>query len=159
MKLLLGQIIAISTLLIPATLLAEPAANKFGLAPGTEFSLIVKNREIITTDAFGKVTKPKTVPSGAPSLNKGAKVKFVVGKKGELTVPKTKGFVIKFLSASAGSIQYANIPTAKNPRSALGYVFQDGTTSQVTEATASFSTFNINGTKSTASVISYVFEK
>ena len=89
-----------------------PASKTFGdLRAGQKFTFTVQS--VISSQSFGnkkKATVP--VPDGIPAFKTGQRVKFVIGRKGELTGP---GFSIPLLGTSPSINSYAKLPDQSSP--------------------------------------------
>lgn len=95
----------IRTLLCAAVLLPLPALAKDygGLKPGDTFTLKVKKvTSTKKTGYFGQETKA-SVPGYVPKFRKGQKIRFKIGKKGQLTAKKLK---IDYAHSDNKAIEY-----------------------------------------------------
>lgn len=98
------------------------AGKRFGgFKAGEKFSLTVQS--VTSSQTIGKRTKDKSsIPEGIPKFKKGSTVKFVIGRKGELTGP---GISIAYIGASGKMNAYAKLPTYRTPSPNAASVFKD----------------------------------
>ncbi len=157
MKTLLAFIVVACGAIAPV--MAAPASKgpQFktygGFAPGKKFTFTITEMESNKSDLGGK-PKKCPVPKGIPKFAKGDKVKFTIGKKGELTGP---GFSIKFASDAGTANAYANKPSKSQPQADIGQVFKD-TNGKQTAAALNFFKVDVKGFSSTVYAVTYIFE-
>lgn len=158
MKQLLTKIIACAAILLPVTAGAttyEPFRAKTygGWEPGKTFEFRIASRTIAKGSLDGvKATK---VPKGIPSFKKGDKIKFVIGKKGQLTVPKK--FSLPF-NADGGTVnEYLIAPDEDRPQGDSGQVFKNSKDKPI-GGFLTFSKFVIDGFDSATYLVNYSFE-
>ncbi len=84
--------------------------NYGGLNPGKKFSFNVEEAIIAKASLTGS-KRIKTAPKGIPNYKEGNKVKFKIGKKGELIGP---GFKMKLLKGGVSAISNSYSSVAKN---------------------------------------------
>lgn len=133
---------------------AGPAGKLFGgFAPGKTFTFKVTERVSGKVEGT-KVTKNVPVPAGIPDYKKGQKVKFTIGKKGELTAP---GLSLPFKSDAGTANAYATLPTASNPRANVGQVFKT-TANKPVSAALTFFKVSIKGFTATTNTVVYTLE-
>lgn len=87
-----------------------PASKNFGgLKSGTKFTLTVQS--VSSAQTVGKKTKLKApVPEGIPKFKAKQKIKFTIGKNGELKGP---GLSIAYVGSSGSVNAYAKLPNYK----------------------------------------------
>lgn len=158
MKHLLAKAVACAAILLPLTAGAttyEPFQAKTygGWAPGKEFTFTIKSRTIAKGSLDGvKATK---VPKGIPSFKKGDKIKFVIGKKGQLTVPKK--FSLPFKADAGSANEYYIAPDADRPQGDIGQVFKTSKGKPI-GGFLTFSKFVYAGMDTATYLVNYSFE-
>ncbi|MEO7097927.1 MAG: hypothetical protein ABI162_01100 [Luteolibacter sp.] len=150
MKKLLFQAIVCCATLLP---LAQANAKTYGgWLPGKTFTFTVTER--VTAKTVGaKVTKNVAVPAGIPNFKKGAKVKFTIGAKGQLTAT---GMSLPFKEDATTANVYATLPTAANPRANVGQVYKNG--KKPTGVSLSFIKVTLSNFIPTTTTVVYVLE-
>jgi len=157
MKTLLAFIVVACGVIAPA--MAAPASKgpQFktygGFSPGKKFTFKVTELVSVKTDLGGK-PKKCPVPKGIPSFKKNQKVKFVIGKKGELTGPN---FSISYESDGITANAYVNKPTQKKPQGDIGEVFKTST-NKPTSAALNFFKVDVKGFSSVVYSVTYILE-
>ncbi len=159
MKHLLAKAVACAAILLPLTAGATthtPFHKKTygGWAPGKTFTFTIKTRVIAkgTLDGGTKISK---VPKGIPSFKKGDKVKFVIGKKGQLTVPKKFSLPFK---ADGGTVnEYIIVPDKDRPQGDIGQVYKNSKGKPI-GGFLTFSKFVYAGMDTATYVVNYSFE-
>lgn len=159
MKQLLVKAIACAAILLPITAGAttyEPFRAKTygGWEPGKTFTFTVKTRTIAKGSLDGG-TKIKKVPKGIPSFNKGETIKFVIGKKGQLTVPKK--FSLPFIADGGTVNEYAIVPSQDRPQGDVGQIYKNSKDKPI-GGFLTFSKFVIDGFDSATYLVNYSFE-
>ena len=110
MKQLLLQTIACCAILLP---FSQVEAKTFGeFKPGKAFTLTVDQVISVKTVGFTYNTKA-AIPAGVPKFKKGQKVKFKIGKKGQLTA---KGLSIPYKSDAGTSNTYFVVTTGTSSK-------------------------------------------
>jgi len=93
-------------------LTAGPIGRRLGgLSPKQNFTLTVEDRQSFETKGKNTV-QVFSIPAGIPDFKVGQKVKFTIGKKGQLQGP---GFSLLFEQGYRGYNQYLSEPTRGNP--------------------------------------------
>ena len=151
MKKLLFQAIVCCATLLP---LAQANAKTYGgWLPGKTFTFTVTER--ITAKTVGaKVTKNVAVPAGIPNFNKGAKVKFTIGAKGQLTAT---GMSLPFKTDAGTANAYATLPTASNPQANVGQVYKNSANKPL-GVSLSFFKVTISGFTPSTTTVVYTLE-
>jgi hypothetical protein len=158
MKQLLTKIIACAAILLPISAGAttyEPFRAKTygGWEPGKTFTFTVKTRTIAKGSLNG--VKTSKVPKGIPSFKKGDKIKFVIGKKGQLTVPKKFSLPFK---ADGGTVnEYYIAPDKDRPQGDIGQIYKNSKDKPL-GGFLTFSKFVYEGFNTTAYLVNYSFE-
>lgn len=158
MKHLLAKTVACAAILLPLTAGATthtPFHKKTygGWAPGKTFEFKITSRVIAKGSLDGvKTTK---VPHGIPSFKKGDKIKFVIGKKGQLTVPKK--FSMPFKADAGTANEYYIAPDKDRPQGDIGQVLKDSKGKPL-GGFLTFSKFVIDGFDSATYLVNYGFE-
>lgn len=99
---------------------AGPMGKTYGgFTSGKKVTLTVSNVDSTKLENF--VSKKSPVPAGIPKLKKGQKVKFVIGKKGELTFP---GISLAFDEDNGTSNAYVDLKS-KNFNANSADIFKD----------------------------------
>jgi hypothetical protein len=120
MKKLLLKAVAVCALLLP---LQTVDAKTFGtFKPKMTFTLEVTEKISGQVDLSGKVIKPGTV-DGVPNYKKGDKIKFKIGKKGQLTGPD--GLSLPFKQDAGTANVYFIPPSRDNPSGDIGQVYKN----------------------------------
>ena len=122
MKTFLLKLAVCSAVLLPLSQAeaAGPVSKLFGgFAPGKKFTLTVTKVECTKLENF--VSKKAAIPSGVTKFKKGQKVKFAIGKKGQLTAP---GINLSFVEDNGPSNNYID-RTNKNFNADEADVYKD----------------------------------
>ncbi len=128
--------------------------NYGGLNPGKKFSFKVEDA-ILAKAALTGTQKIKKAPKGIPNYKKGKKIKFKIGKNGELTGP---GFKMKLQKGGVSSISntYTSGINKKSPSTqpsvAIVYKNADG---KPTAVALNFYKVDIKGFKTTTYSVFY----
>ena len=159
MKHLLAKAVACAAILLPLTAGATthtPFHKKTygGWAPGKTFEFKITSRVIAkgSLDGGAKVSK---VPPGIPSFKKGDKIKFVIGKRGQLTVPKKFSMPFKIDGGTVN--EYYITPTQESPQGDIGQVYKNSKGKPL-GGFLTFSKFVIDGFDTTTYLVNYGFE-
>lgn len=120
MKQLLLKTIACAAVLLPFS--QAEAKTYGGFKPGKEFTFTVKEKISVKKGLTGAATKT-AVPSSVPNYNKGQKIKFKIGPKGQLTGPKNLSIPFKDDGGTANVYNYYK--TGKNPMTNTGTVYKN----------------------------------
>lgn len=151
MKQLLLQTIACCAVLLPFSQLE--AKTYGGFKPGKSFTM--KVTEKITAKNVGtKVVKNVPVPAGVPNYQKGQKVKFTIGAKGQLIA---KGMSIPFKSDGGSANVYNKTVTTGAPKSDTGEVFKSST-NKPTGVALMFNRTTVSMTGATVTTVTYTLE-
>ena len=144
MKTLITALILACGIALPATHLAAAPASKTtaqfakktygGFKPGKKFSFKV-TEVVATKQKLGGGPTKTSIPKGIPKFKKGKKVKFTIGKKGELKMP---GYSIKFEADGGTSNAYVNKPKGSAPQGDAAIVFKDSNGKPTTVALTFF---------------------
>lgn len=138
--------------------ISNAAAKTFGgFTPGKTFTLTVK--QVNSTQSIGyKISKKNVpIPSGIPKFNVGTKVKFEIGRNGQLT---SKGISLPFVSGGTGLNTYSILPTL-NLLSPNGGIVTKNSKNQVTGCALDFYKYRIPGTtinSLTVNQVTYILE-
>lgn len=119
-------IIALASLFpFTAAQAAGPVGKSYGnFEPETKFTLTVVKR--VTTRTQGRdVDKNVSIPKELPHFREGRKIRFTIGKRGQLTGP---GFSIDFKKGKAAANIYAEASTKTFSRGAAATVVKAGDT-------------------------------
>jgi hypothetical protein len=133
---------------------AEAATKNFGgFKPGKTFTFTV--REIVSIKAVGFAKPVKApIPAGVPKLKKGQKVKFTIGKKGELTA---KGISIPFKADGGSANVYSFIKTGASPATNTAQVFKTPA-GKPTNVALSFIRAKYAGFSTTTNTVTYTLK-
>ena len=134
---------------------AGGAASKTfgGFTAGQKFSLTIM--QATSSRAVGTKVEQKTpVPDGVPVFKPKQKVKFAIGKKGELTGP---GFSIPLLNTTTNTNSYAKQPTQSTPSPVNASVFRDIKGKPV-GVSLTFYQYRVSGTRLTINLVGYVLK-
>lgn len=158
MKQLLTKIIACAAILLPVTAGAttyEPFRAKTygGWEPGKTFEFKIASRTIAKGSLDG--VKTSKVPPGIPNFKKGDKIKFVIGKKGQLTVPKK--FSLPFKADAGSANEYFIAPSQDRPQGDVGQIFKNSKDKPL-GGFLTFSKFVLDGFNTTTYLVNYSFE-
>lgn len=122
MKHLLRNAIACAIIVLPVSQLE--ARNYGGFKPGQTFNKKVSKVISAKTDLSGKTTRA-AIPKTVPKLKKGQRIKFKIGKRGQLALPNRYKTQIKFESDGGNQNVYANRPTAKSTKIDTANVYKN----------------------------------
>lgn len=121
MKQLLLKTIACAALLLPFS--QAEAKTYGGFKPGKTFTFTVEEKITAQTKGFSTVAKKVPVPSSVPNYNKGQKIKFKIGPKGQLIGPKKLSIPYKDDGGTANVYNFYK--TGKNPMTNTGTVYKN----------------------------------
>lgn len=118
------------TLLIPAIasifFLSFQSAEAKGKTFGgfkSNYKFALKVEEVISAEAGLTGNNPNArIPKGVPKYKKGQKVKFKIGRKGELIAKGTK---IPFKADGGSSNVYTKVTTGRKPKTDTATVYKD----------------------------------
>ena len=152
MKNIIIHMIAVCAVLMPMQ--QVDAKTYGGFKKGQKFKMYV--HEIIKSKAVGtKISKKASIPKGVPKYKKGKKVKFKIGKKGQITA---KGLSIPFNSDGGSANIYSRIKTGTTTKAYTAEVFKNakGKPSGVVLA---FVVSKYAGFQTTTTTVSYILGK
>lgn len=155
MKKLLFQTIACAAVLLP---ISQADAKPYGgFNPGKKITMVVTEK-ISSKSVNGVLKNNVPVPAGIPDYKVGQKVKFKIGKKGQLTGPD--GLSLPYKSGRGGVAEANNylIPPSKSrPEGDSGLIFKDAANKPL-NASLFFARFKVSGYSGVTSVVSYTLE-
>ena len=153
MKQLLLQTIACCAVLLP---LSKADAKTFGgFKAGKTFTMTVEEKISGQVDLTGRVLKKTPVPAGIPDYKKGQKVKFKIGKKGQLTGPD--GLSLPFKQDAGTANVYFIPPSRTNPSGDIGQVYKNSA-GKPTATALTFFKVKISGFVPTTYTVVYTLE-
>ena len=157
MKTLLKLSFCVVALLPFTQVQAGPGAGKLygDFAAGKQFTLTVTDVTVGKASLSGGTVSAK-VPSGVPNFKEGNKVKFKIGKKGELT---GKGFSIAFVTGSGVSNAYADkVKSGSFTLPDIAIVYKNSTTLQPEGVALTFLKVTGSGFNTTTYTVTYTLE-
>lgn len=154
MKTIITSLMTAGIALLP---ISNAAAKTFGgFSPGKTFTLTVK--QVNSTQTIGyKAPKVVPIPSGIPKFKVGDKVKFEIGKSGQLKGPD---FILPYVS-STSFINTYSIQPSLNLLSPNGGIVTKNTKGQPTGCALDFYKYRIPGTTlntTTINQVTYILE-
>jgi hypothetical protein len=128
---------------------------KGGLAPGTTFTLKIKEVTAIKVDSKGNKQKT-SIPKGIPRFKKGQKVKFTIGSNEELQGPGFSFPLVKsYLDRGISANDYEVKSGKPVPNGATLYKNSSG---KVIEMGFGFVKWNLKSSSASAIVVAYQAE-
>lgn len=125
-----------------------------GFKPGKKFSFKV-TKVISTKMSLGGKPQKTTPPKGIPKFKKGQKVKFTIGKKGELKGP---GFSLTYKGDGGSANAYANAPKKGATQGDVGEVFKINSNNKPTGVALTFFKVELKGFVPTVYSVNYILE-
>lgn len=152
MKKQLIQLLAVAAVMLP--LQQATAKNYGGFKPGLRFSFFVN--EVITSKSVGtRVVKKAKIPNGVPKFRVNQRVKFRIGKRGQLLAKRVN---IPFKSDGGSANLYNIVKTGKVTKASTGEVFKNSR-KRPSAAALHYVINKYAGFQTTTESVAYTFSK